>query len=551
MKRTSLTHPLKIASISAGATLGRVGITFCPGKCDANAATGSWDRDLNLDLDAIRSWGAAAIVTLVEPHELTLLRVERLGEETARRGMRWFHLPIADVSTPDEEFERRWEVEGEEIRALLRGGRDVLVHCRGGLGRAGTIGARLLVELGMQPTEAIQQVRTVRPGAIETFAQERYVRGLEVAARRRRHAGTAGLSLYDRIYGCLLGGACGDALGAPVEFLSRKEIAARYGAEGIMKFDRAYGGIGLITDDTQMTLFTVEGLIRSQVCGAIRGICHPPTIVHRAYLRWLVTQDESFQAFPAIEKTERIDGWLVREKRLWASRAPGNTCLSALRTARKARQFAARADNDSKGCGTVMRDAPFGLFRYDDPSLAFKWAVETAWTTHGHPSARYSSGALAVIIAHVTQGESLSDAVDRALAMLAGEAQADEVRAALGRAVVLSRAPDWRERLPELGEGWVAEEALAIAVLCAMAATEGREAIVAAVNHSGDSDSTGAITGNIVGALNGTASLPAEWVAAVELRDVIETVSRDLAAILNEQQDPEALAERMSDRYPA
>ena len=173
MKRTSLTHPLKIASISAGATLGRVGITFCPGKCDANAATGSWDRDLNLDLDAIRSWGAAAIVTLVEPHELTLLRVERLGEETARRGMRWFHLPIADVSTPDEEFERRWEVEGEEIRALLRGGRDVLVHCRGGLGRAGTIGARLLVELGMQPTEAIQQVRTVRPGAIETFAQER------------------------------------------------------------------------------------------------------------------------------------------------------------------------------------------------------------------------------------------------------------------------------------------------------------------------------------------------------------------------------------------
>ena len=90
MKRTSVTHPLRIASIAVGATLGRVGITFCPGKYDENAATGSWDCDLNVDLDAIRDWGAAAVVTLVESDELTLLRVERLGEETVRRGMHWF-----------------------------------------------------------------------------------------------------------------------------------------------------------------------------------------------------------------------------------------------------------------------------------------------------------------------------------------------------------------------------------------------------------------------------------------------------------------------------
>jgi ADP-ribosyl-[dinitrogen reductase] hydrolase len=177
MKRTSLTHPLQIAALSAGPTLGRVGITFCPGKYDRHAMSGVWDRDLSLDLDAIRDWGAAAVVTLVEPKELIVLRVQRLGEEVLRRRMLWFHLPITDVSTPNGGFERHWEVAGTELRTLLRSGRDVLVHCRGGLGRAG---ARLLIELGMEPATAIRQVRTVRPGAIETREQEKYVLGIGV-----------------------------------------------------------------------------------------------------------------------------------------------------------------------------------------------------------------------------------------------------------------------------------------------------------------------------------------------------------------------------------
>jgi ADP-ribosyl-[dinitrogen reductase] hydrolase len=180
MKRTSLTHPLQIATLSAGHELGRVGITFCPGKYDAQALSGYWDRDLSLDLDAIREWGAAAVVTLVESKELILLRVPRLGDEVVRRGILWFHLPIVDVSTPDEHFERQWDVAGDELRTLLRNGRDVLVHCRGGLGRAGTIASRLLIELGMEAATAIRKVRAVRPGAIETHEQERYVLGLGV-----------------------------------------------------------------------------------------------------------------------------------------------------------------------------------------------------------------------------------------------------------------------------------------------------------------------------------------------------------------------------------
>ena len=178
MKRTSLTHPLVIAAVSAGPALGRVGVTFCPGKHDEHAMSGHWARDLSLDLDIIRNWGAAAVVTLVEQSELLLLQVENIGEEVRRRGMSWFHLPITDVSIPDDGFERAWASAGISLHTLLRDGRDVLVHCRGGLGRAGTIAARLLIELGMEPAVAIRRVRAVRPGAIETREQEEYVLGI-------------------------------------------------------------------------------------------------------------------------------------------------------------------------------------------------------------------------------------------------------------------------------------------------------------------------------------------------------------------------------------
>jgi ADP-ribosyl-[dinitrogen reductase] hydrolase len=183
MKRTSLTHPLQIAVVTAGSDFGRVGITFCPGKYDPHAMSGAWDRDLAADLDAIRDWGATAIVTLLEPKELTLLRVEHFGEEVLRRNMLWFHLPIVDVSVPCEQFEEKWDAAGEELRSILRSGSDVLVHCRGGLGRAGTIAARLLIELGMESEMAIAAVRAVRPKAIETDEQERFIRGIRAARK--------------------------------------------------------------------------------------------------------------------------------------------------------------------------------------------------------------------------------------------------------------------------------------------------------------------------------------------------------------------------------
>ena len=91
--RTSASHPLQIAKIVAGDAMGAIGVTLCPGKTDADAATGAWNRDLAADLDAIADWNAAAVVTLMEDHELAALAVEGLGQAVQARHMTWFHLP--------------------------------------------------------------------------------------------------------------------------------------------------------------------------------------------------------------------------------------------------------------------------------------------------------------------------------------------------------------------------------------------------------------------------------------------------------------------------
>lgn len=178
IRRTSDTDPLRIAEIHIGDGLGLVGISFCPGKKDDFSMSGAWHRDLSIDLDVVFRWGAKAVVTLIEAHEMRNLGVQHMGEEVNRRQMQWFHMPIVDVCTPSDVFERAWAVNGRLLNSLLREKANVFVHCKGGLGRAGTVGAKLLIEAGMSPDVAIERVRSARPGAIETPQQEHYVRRL-------------------------------------------------------------------------------------------------------------------------------------------------------------------------------------------------------------------------------------------------------------------------------------------------------------------------------------------------------------------------------------
>ena len=237
--RTSQSHPLQIAMIQAGPQFGRVGITFCPGKKQANAFTGAWERDLGADLDVIREQGAAAVVTLIETHEIEALGVGELGNEVTRRHMAWFHLPIADVSVPGAKFKRAWEVHGPTLRWLLQNRFDVVVHCKGGLGRAGTITARLLVEFGWEPAKAIAAVREARPGAIETSGQEQYVLQLQRAGDPKPDLSPE--DVLNRAKGALLGLAVGDAVGTTLEFKSRDSYPLL--TDMIIKVNYSFTGI--------------------------------------------------------------------------------------------------------------------------------------------------------------------------------------------------------------------------------------------------------------------------------------------------------------------
>ncbi len=172
--RTSLTNPLQIYRLNTPAA-GDIGLTFCPGKYDAHAMTGAWSRALGLDLGAIRDWPAHALLTLMEAHELDLLRVPTLGEEALGLGLEWTHLPIVDGSIPSAAFESQWADAAERLLGHLEAGSNVVIHCRGGLGRTGLLAGMLLVDLGVEPGEALRQVRAVRPAAVETEEQEQYL----------------------------------------------------------------------------------------------------------------------------------------------------------------------------------------------------------------------------------------------------------------------------------------------------------------------------------------------------------------------------------------
>jgi protein-tyrosine phosphatase len=182
--RTSENSPLRIDTIALPGNRGHIGMTICPGKKDQGYSGTVWDRDLATDLDAIAEWKANAVVTLLEEFELKMLGISNLPAFLDERGIEWHHLPIRDVDIPDKHFEVRWRENGQRIKTILSGGGKVLLHCRGGIGRTGMIAAKLLVEFGFKPSDAVALVRRTRPGTIETEAQEQYVLKLKKWPKR-------------------------------------------------------------------------------------------------------------------------------------------------------------------------------------------------------------------------------------------------------------------------------------------------------------------------------------------------------------------------------
>ncbi|MCP4693443.1 MAG: ADP-ribosylglycohydrolase family protein, partial [Desulfobacterales bacterium] len=224
-----------------------------------------------------------------------------------------------------------------------------------------------------------------------------------------------------------------------------------------------------ITDDTQMTLFTAEGLVLSSARQEEFSAMTPPEFVYQAYLRWLTTQGEvdPGQMVRQYGSCGMIDGVLTTYPALHARRAPGNSCLSALKSGRMGTIQA--PINNSKGCGGVMRIAPVGL--YLDGERVFDAACDIAAITHGHPTGYLAAGALARIIHLIVSGDDLTEAVEQTMALLKTRDRHEEclasLRAALDAWKNQTASP---ETVESLGGGWVAEEALAIGVYSALAA---------------------------------------------------------------------------------
>jgi protein-tyrosine phosphatase len=383
---TSLNRPLRIAQISAGPALGMVGLTLCPGKRQAVSVSGIWQRDLAIDLQAVQHWGTAAVVTLMPQSELQAVQADGIGLACEARGIEWHHLPIQDVDVPDAAFETAWLYAGLRLREHLRAGRHVLLHCRGGLGRSGTIAARLLVELGWDAQAAIRAVRAQRPGAIETRAQETHVLRTQPAPRNE--------SMTARVLGCILGGALGDTFGYAIEFDHWDAICRRHGPGGLREPVLKQGKL-IVSDDTQMTLFTLEAMavtLPRQVPALYGQTLARPlqAACRRAYLRWGMTQGI------ACSPHHSDEGALHLSPALRQLRAPGNTCLSAVRAG--ASGTPAHPANESKGCGAVMRTAPLGLIEGLSPALAMTLGDAAGALTHGHLDGWLPGGALSAMV---------------------------------------------------------------------------------------------------------------------------------------------------------
>lgn len=344
--------------------------------------------------------------------------------------------------------------------------------------------------------------------------------------------------LIDKYTGSLVAGASGDSLGYAVEFLDEYEIYARYGKSGITSFDLE-NDKGIISDDTQMTMFTANGILNAYaILNLKKESFDNDTYVNNiylSYLDWLNTQIGKYDDYISHNK---INSFIMNYKSLHASRAPGMTCMSALRSTLMGKMD--KPLNNSKGCGGVMRVAPIGLFApSDDINKTDLLGAQAAAITHGHSLGFIPASALVHIVyllSHyeISILEAVLDSQKKMIELFKDDKNIDKYIKIIDKAVKLSQSDvPVIEAIHALGEGWVAEEALAIAIYSCLKASDDapdniERVLRYAVNHNGDSDSTGAIAGNIIGASLGYSKIPSKFIEKLELKDEIYDLALDL-----------------------
>jgi ADP-ribosyl-[dinitrogen reductase] hydrolase len=348
--RTSVTHGLRIDSITVPGGSGQIGMTLCPGRRDSYSAYGEWARDLSIDLDVVAAWRPDMLVSLIEDHEFQELNVPDFFKGVATRNLAWMHLPIKDGGVPDASFERRWQIAGPQLRSVLSRGGRILVHCRAGLGRTGTLAGRLLVELGVDHDAAVRLVRATRNGTIENGAQEHHVRQSHIVDD------LDATQVEDRALGCLIGLAIGDALGTTIEFKPRDTYEPLTDIIGGGPFDLKPGEW---TDDTSMAICLAESLI----------------------------------AYPELNERDLVDRF-VRWRDLGENSVTGRcfdiggaTTQALSRYLRTGNPIAGSTRPDTAGNGSLMRLAPIALRWFREPDVAMHAARRQSATTHAAEAA--------------------------------------------------------------------------------------------------------------------------------------------------------------------
>ena len=335
----------------------------------------------------------------------------------------------------------------------------------------------------------------------------------------------------NKFRGCLIGGAAGDALGYTVEFMREESIFSRFGKKGITEYSLS-NGTAQISDDTQMTLFTANGLLLCTTRAMMKGLrLSYIDYIRDMYKCWYRTQTGGFPT-----KNEYKRSWLLNVPALYNRRAPGNTCMSAI--AAGAEGTVDKPINDSKGCGGIMRAAPIGLYFTDmemELTQSDMLAADSAALTHGHELGFIPAAAFSHIVRLVSENdmplaEAVNDAVRSIGELFDGAEHIGYFTELIGRAVKLAGSDiSDLDAIHQLGEGWVAEETLAIAVFCALRYEQDFEqALIVSVNHNGDSDSTGAVLGNILGTHLGFEKIPQRFKDGLELYDTIIEIADDL-----------------------
>lgn len=312
----------------------------------------------------------------------------------------------------------------------------------------------------------------------------------------------------DQLAGCLLGGALGDALGYPVEFEKVSQMSQDH------DFDKIVGKL-IVSDDTQMTLFTANALLLD---GNLR------INTWNCYQDWLETQFKQGKS----ELSHRPISWLMEYPEMYASREPGRTCLMTLM--RGILGDLNESINQSKGCGALMRVAPLAFIDREDP---YSVAIENSALTHGHQMSHIASAALVGLLRYISEGETLCDSVSLMRQdikrIFMGSLEVKVFDDLLQQAILASEKDfDDMEIISRLGEGWVAEETLAIALYCSLKySNDLKKALRVAVLHDGDSDSTGSVTGQILGTLLGAKKLPQEEIKRLDLLEpLIKMIER-------------------------